>query len=70
MTLTAPALCNARQVLFLVTGEAKAGIIARAFGDGTGPDEAPLPVERIVPVDGQREILVDRAAASRLPAIG
>lgn len=68
LTLTLPALCAARRILFLVTGESKARVLAEAFGGS--PHEPPYPCERVVPLDGQREVLADRAAASLLPRCG
>jgi 6-phosphogluconolactonase len=65
LTLTVPALCSGRGVLFLVTGEEKAQAVAEAFGGL--PHDPPHPAEAIVPAHGRREILVDRPAASRLP---
>ena len=65
ITLTFPALCAAGQVLFLATGEMKARVVAEAFGGL--PHDVRYPCERVVPKSGRREILVDRAAASRLP---
>ena len=64
ITLTYPALCSARHVLFMITGASKAQVVAEAFGDL--PHDTPHPSERVVPVDGTLEILLDRAAASRL----
>lgn len=67
LTLTFPALCAARRALFLALGQEKADIVARAFG-GVAHDE-PYPCERVVPVGGPRRILLDRAAASKLPKV-
>jgi 6-phosphogluconolactonase len=38
VTLTFPALVNARQIVFLATGESKAGAVAAAFGPDAKPD--------------------------------
>ena len=65
LTLTLPALCAARQIAFLITGEAKASIVGQAFG--ADPHDPPYPCQRVVPIDGKREILLDRAAAANLP---
>lgn len=65
LTLTYPALCSTRRVLFLALGEKKAEIVASAFGGV--PHEPPYPCERVVPHSGPRRILLDRAAASKLP---
>lgn len=64
LTLTLPALCAARQVLFLITGRDKATVVAQAFCGA--PHDPPHPAERVVPTDGAREVLVDADAASLL----
>jgi 6-phosphogluconolactonase len=62
VTLTLPAINAARNVLFLVTGESKAGILATALGHpGTG-----LPAQLVRPVAGQVTWLLDAAAAAGL----
>jgi 6-phosphogluconolactonase len=65
LTLTFPALNSARRVMFLATGEEKAQVIAEAFGGAEHPE--PHPCERVAPFHARREVLVDRAAASRIP---
>jgi 6-phosphogluconolactonase len=62
VTLTLPTINAARQILFLVTGEAKAGIVSSVLG---GPDQG-LPAQRIRPTAGQITWLLDAAAAARL----
>lgn len=64
ITLTLAALNAARRVLFLVTGEEKARVFAEAFGGA--PHEPRHPCELVAPTDGLVEVLVDRAAASRV----
>lgn len=64
ITLTLPAINAARQILFLATGARKARIVAEAFGGAE--HEGILPSELVVPHDGAREVLLDRAAAARL----
>jgi len=64
LTLTLPALCAARQVLFLITGQDKAKVVAQAFCGA--PHDAPHPAELVVPTDGAREILLDAEAAALL----
>lgn len=66
LTLTFPALSHAGRVLFLATGEEKAQVIAEAFG-GVEHEE-PHPCERVLPIGARREVLIDLAAASRIPA--
>ncbi len=64
ITLTLPVLNHASMALFLVTGEAKAQIVAEAFGNA--PHDGQHPCELVVPLQGDREILLDQAAASKL----
>jgi len=66
VTLTLPALNTARQVLFLVTGSAKAGIVQVVL---EGP-EGRLPAQQIRPTAGQTIWMLDREAASQLGALG
>jgi len=64
LTLTFKALNSARRVIFLATGEAKAQVIAEAFG---GVEHAePHPCERVAPYHARREVLIDEEAASRM----
>jgi 6-phosphogluconolactonase len=66
VTLTLPALNTARQVLFLVTGSAKAGIVQAVL---EGP-EGRLPAQQIRPAAGQTVWMLDREAASQLRGLG
>jgi 6-phosphogluconolactonase len=63
ISLTLPALNAGRAVVFLVTGEAKADVVARVFGPS--PDPA-LPAVHVRPRYGSLTVLLDEAAASRL----
>jgi 6-phosphogluconolactonase len=65
VTLTLPVLNRARAVLFLVTGADKAEAVARAFG---GPPDRSAPASLVAPVDGTLTVLMDAAAAARLPS--
>ena len=65
LTLTFKALNAARRVIFLAAGEEKATVIAEAFGGLEHP--APHPCELVTPFHARREVLVDRAAASKMP---
>jgi 6-phosphogluconolactonase len=64
-TLTLPALNAAAHVMFLVAGPEKAKIVK-----GVLQDEAPVPASMVRPPDGHLLWLIDRAAASLLPAAG
>lgn len=63
MTLTLPVLEAAHRIVFLVTGEDKAGILRDVL---TGTADPPYPAQMVVPCDGQRIFLVDEAAAALL----
>ena len=65
VTLTLPALANAQQVAFLVTGADKADAVAAAFGPDAKPDPH-VPASMLVPLAKQLTVLVDPAAAGRL----
>jgi 6-phosphogluconolactonase len=62
VTLTLPAINTARQVLFLVTGGAKAEIVQAVL---EGP-EGRLPAQQVRPTAGQLIWMLDREAASQL----
>lgn len=64
ITLTAPVLNAAAEVLFLVSGSAKAEVLSRVLDGPQRPDE--LPAQLIAPVNGRLQWLVDAAAAARL----
>jgi 6-phosphogluconolactonase len=68
LTLTVPALCSARRIIFMATGEAKARAIAEGFGGVE--HETPHPCEMIAPPHVRREVLIDHAAASLIPQDG
>jgi 6-phosphogluconolactonase len=64
LTLTAALLNDAREVLFLISGEEKAEALAGVL---QGPhDPQRLPAQLIQPTNGRLTWLVDRAAASKL----
>jgi 6-phosphogluconolactonase len=69
LTLTLPVLDAARSVLFLVSGQEKAGAVAAVFG-AAAPDPE-LPAARVDPrPEGELRVLLDRAAAAGLAAPG
>jgi 6-phosphogluconolactonase len=65
VTLTVPVLSSAPEVVFIVTGEAKAEAVERAFARQPGPDS---PSSLIRSAEGRTRLVADAAAASRLPA--
>lgn len=64
ITLTAPAINNAAQIVFLITGENKAARLAEVLKGEHDPMR--LPAQLIKPLDGSLHWLVDRAASARL----
>jgi 6-phosphogluconolactonase len=62
ITLTLPVLNRAACVTFLVCGADKAGMVREVLQD----DQANLPSQKVLPVDGRLLWLMDRAAASAL----
>ena len=64
ITLTAPAINNARHVLFIVTGAGKAERLREVIKGASEPER--LPAQLISPTAGTREWYVDSYAASRL----
>ncbi|HTU87773.1 MAG TPA: 6-phosphogluconolactonase [Solirubrobacteraceae bacterium] len=65
VTLTFPALVNARQIVFLATGENKAGPVAAAFGPNAKPDPH-VPSSLLPPMAKEVKVLLDRDAAAGL----
>jgi len=63
ISLTLPALNEARQVVFLVTGRDKAGAVARAFGASADPSS---PAAHVRPSAGSLLVLLDADAAGEL----
>ncbi len=63
LTATFPLLWSARRLVFLVTGEAKAAVLARIFDDGE-----PFPAQRAAAGNPATTWHVDAAAASQLRA--
>ena len=66
ITLTFPVINQARQVCFLIEGQAKSKVLAEVL---TGPrDPERLPSQLIRPSSGSLRFLLDEAAAAGLPA--
>lgn len=63
-TLTVPAFAAARELVFLVSGEAKAAAAAAALEGPEDPQRQPA--QRVARAHGQAAWLIDRAAAKRL----
>ena len=61
VTLTFPALANARQVVFLATGESKAEAVAAAFGPEAKADPH-IPSSLLPPLAREVKVLLDRDA--------
>jgi 6-phosphogluconolactonase len=64
LTLTLPAINNAKEIVFLVSGESKAEIIYEIFNALNRPVK--YPAELVQPASGRLLWLLDRAAASKL----
>jgi 6-phosphogluconolactonase len=67
LTMTLPTLLSGRRIVFLVTGEEKAGIAARAFA---GEVTADVPTSLLRTGDAPLDVYLDPAAASELGASG
>jgi 6-phosphogluconolactonase len=65
VTLTFPALVNARQIVFLATGSSKAEAVAAAFGPNAKPDPH-VPSSLLPPMAREVTVLLDRDAAAGL----
>ena len=65
VSMTFPRLANARQVVFLATGESKAAAVAAAFGPDAKPDRH-VPSSLLVPLAKEIKVLLDPAAAAGL----
>ncbi len=65
VTLSLPTLSSAREILFLLTGEAKADAAARAFASEPSPE---TPASLVRARNGRTVAILDRAAAAKLPA--
>jgi 6-phosphogluconolactonase len=66
ITLTPPAINNARRVMFIVSGPAKAPAVRDVVEGPLHPDR--FPAQIVAPGDGELSWMLDRAAASLLSA--
>jgi 6-phosphogluconolactonase len=67
VSLTLPALAQTRLMVFLITGEDKSEMVARAFGPDAQPDRH-LPASLLPPLVDEIQVLLDPDAARQLPA--
>ena len=65
LTLTWPVITQGRQVAFLIEGEDKAEMVKAVFAGPYDPETYPAQVIR--PASGTLTLLMDEAAAARLP---
>ena len=65
VTLSVPALKSAAEILFVISGEAKADAAARAFAEEPSPA---TPASLVRAQSGRTVAILDRAAAAKLPA--
>ena len=68
ITLTWPIINQARQVAFLIEGAAKAQVLSEVFQGPYDPESKPSQLIR--PASGELTLLLDAAAAAKLPAPG
>ena len=64
VTLTIPALCAAREVVFLAVGPDKAEAVRRAFAEPASPE---TPASLVRATSGRTTAILDCAAARQLP---
>jgi 6-phosphogluconolactonase len=67
LTLTSPVINQARHVLFLIQGADKADVLHRVFLGDYDPET--LPSQLIAPANGKITLILDKAAAAKLPPI-
>jgi 6-phosphogluconolactonase len=68
VTLTFPAIVNARQIVFLATGESKAEAVAAAFGPDAKPD--PHVPSSLLPGQAREiKVLLDRGAGKLVESV-
>jgi 6-phosphogluconolactonase len=69
ISLTLPALAKTRLMVFLIAGESKAGMVARAFGPDAEPDRR-VPASLLPPLVPDVHVILDPSAAAQLPTGG
>ena len=65
ISMTLPALTNAKQVVFLATGDSKAAAVAAAFGPAASPTSH-VPSSLVAAMAKDVKVLLDGAAAAKL----
>jgi 6-phosphogluconolactonase len=65
VSMTLPMLASSKRIVFLVSGESKAGAVAAAFGPEAHPDQK-VPASMLPPLAGDVTVLLDPAAASEV----
>lgn len=65
VSMTLPRLANAKQIVFLATGDSKADAVAAAFGPRAKPDPH-VPSSLLAPLAKEIKVLLDPAAAAGL----
>ncbi len=66
ITLTPPAINNARRIMFIAAGQTKAEAVRDVLEGARDPDR--IPAQAIAPADGEVAWMLDRTAASLLSA--
>lgn len=67
VTMTLPFLGSGRQIVFLVSGQSKAGAVAAAFGPDAKPDPR-VPASMLPPFASEVTVLLDEPAATGVPS--
>lgn len=67
ISMTLPILGGGKRVVFLVSGESKAGAVAAAFGPDAKPDPR-VPASMLPPFASEVTVLLDSAAATGVPS--
>jgi 6-phosphogluconolactonase len=66
LTLTSPVINQARNVVFMIQGADKADVLHKVFLGGYDPET--FPSQLIRPAGGKVTLILDKAAAAKLPA--